>query len=95
MKSTERTIDQLTVDQRELLARFYDTPTYNALKHLLELERFNTATKLVDINPTDIVAVARHQGRADACKKLHLTIKANYKENIKLEKTKNKKTKKS
>lgn len=83
MKST---FDLLSSGERELLANFYGTPTYEALKHLLELERLNSATKMLEVDPNDVVVIARHQGRADNCKQLHLGLKRNYKSQVKAEK---------
>jgi hypothetical protein len=96
MKSTPSSvIDGMTPSDREALARLYDTPAYEALKRLLNAERLNTATKLVDIDPTDVVAIARHQGRADNCKRLHQTLRANYRAQNALEKRKPKKAQKT
>lgn len=72
------TIELLTSKERELLAHFYDSETYKAQKKLLEAERVNTATKLLDVSADDVVTIARHQGRADMAKQLHLTLKANF-----------------
>lgn len=82
------TIDELSPSEREHLAHWFDTPSYIAFKKLLTAERLNTATKLIEIDPKDIVAVARHQGRADNCKQLHLTLKRNHKLQVALEKKK-------
>lgn len=79
-------VDQLPPHERELLANWYDTPSYIAFKHLLEQERLNTATKLVDIDPKDVVAIARHQGRADNCKQLNLILKNNYQTHVRVNK---------
>lgn len=83
--SAKSTLDLLTLAERTALAHWYDTESYKAFKKLLRLERENTATKLVDIDPTDVVSIARHQGRADNCKKMHLTLKENYQKNVKIE----------
>lgn len=81
--SAKSTLDFLTSAERTALALWYDTESYKAFKKLLQLERENTATKLVDINPTDVVSIARHQGRADNCKQLYIALKKNYEKNVK------------
>lgn len=88
MRAAKGTIDELLQSEREVLANWYDTPSYLALKKLLNLERVNIASKLVDIDPTQIVAVARHQGRADVCKQLHLTLMRNHTAQVAIEKKK-------
>lgn len=75
MKST---VELLTTKERTALALWYDSDSYKAFKRLMELERVNIATKLIDVPADDTVMIARHQGRADACKQLHLTLKDNY-----------------
>jgi len=74
------TIAELSVGERKALALWYDTVSYKAFKKLMELERVNLATKLVEVLPTDIVTISKHQGRADAYKQLHLVLKKNYKD---------------
>jgi hypothetical protein len=89
MKST---VEQLTTQERQALALFYDTPAFRALKRLLELERLNTATKLLLLDPnTDSHFISKHQGRAEAFKDLNLLIKDNYKQHIRTEESNQKK----
>lgn len=76
MKST---LDQLSETERETLARLYDSELYKPLKKLLEIERLNIATKLVDIDPSDSINIAKQQGRAANCKELNLILKGNAK----------------
>ena len=91
MKST---VEQLTTAERTALALYYDTPAYRALKHLLELERVNTATKLLLLNPeTEGHFISKHQGRAEGFKDLNLLIRDNYKEYIRTEESNQKKRK--
>lgn len=78
-------VELLNTQERKALALWYDTESYRALKKLLELERNNIATKLVDIDPTDVVSISRQQGRADALKQMHLTFKKNYQDNVRTE----------
>lgn len=73
------TIDQLSEPERTALALWYDTPSFKAYKKLLELERINLATKLVDVSPLDTVTISKHQGRADAYKQINLILAKNYK----------------
>lgn len=92
------TVELLTTAERRALALWYDTASYKALKKLLKLERENTATKLIDIDPTDSVSIARHQGRADFAKQLHLKMKDNYQVHVRTEESnanRNKKKQKS
>lgn len=91
MKST---VEQLTTQERTALALWYDTPAYKAFKRLLEFERLNISTKLLLLDPyTDAVHIARHQGRADFAKSIHLEIKNNYKEYVRTEESNQKKRK--
>lgn len=80
MKST---FEQLTPKKRELLARLYDSELYPVLKELLELERLNIATKLIDVPANDVITISKHQGRADFAKQLNLGLKRNFKESNK------------
>lgn len=72
------TVETLTIKQRTDLALGYDSVFYKALKAFIEAERFNIATKLLDVAPDDVTTIARHQGRAIALKELHLELKRNY-----------------
>lgn len=93
MKST---VEQLTTEERKALALWYDTSTYKIVKKLLEIERLNTATKLLLLNPTtDGHFISKHQGRAEMCKDLHQLVKDNYKTNIRTEESNKKKRAKS
>lgn len=83
-------MDDLTPNQRELLAHWYDTPSFAAFKELLNTTRLNTATKLIDIDPKDIVSIARQQGRAAFAKELNLELKRNFQNQVRLEKKGNK-----
>ena len=76
MKST---FDNLSPKDKVLLVTFYETDTFNAFKRLLEAERLNIATQLVDVQADDVKTIARLQGRAEACKQLYLAIKDLYK----------------
>lgn len=80
MKST---VELLSVKERTALALWYDTESYKALKHLLQEERLNICTKLLDVAPDDTAVIGRHQGRADGLKQLHLVLKQNYEKYIK------------
>lgn len=91
MKST---VEQLTTQERTALALFYDTPAYRALKRLLELGRLNTATKLLELDPTiHHTIMAQHQGRAMFAKELNQEIKHNYKEYVRTEESNQKRRK--
>jgi hypothetical protein len=91
MKST---VEQLTTSERTALALFYDTPAFRALRRLLELERLNTATKLLLLNPSvDGHYISKHQGRAEMCKDLNTLIKENYKINVRTEESNSKRNK--
>lgn len=91
MKST---VEQLTTAQRRALALFYDTPAHEALKKLLELERLNTAGKLLLLDPTEHSHfISKHQGRAEGFKDLNLIIKDNYKTYVQTEESNQKKRK--
>ncbi len=72
------TIEKLSEKEKELLASLFGGQSYAALKKLLETERVNTATKLLDVAADDVVSIARHQGRADFAKQLHITLKKNH-----------------
>lgn len=88
------TVEQLTTEERKVLALFYDTQAFRALKRLLELERLNTSTKLLLLNPTtDSHFISKHQGRAEMCKDLNLLIRDNYREQIRTEESNQKKRK--
>lgn len=73
MKST---VELLNKKDRELLALFYDTDTYNALKKLCELERLELAKDA--ITQRDITEVRHLAGQAESLKKLFGTIKDIY-----------------
>lgn len=89
MKST---VEQLTTQERTALALWYDSQTYKALRKLLELERANTATKLLLLNPnTEHHFISKHQGRAEMCKDLHQLLKSNYQEYVRTEESNKKK----
>lgn len=72
--------DQLTKKEKDALAHTYDTDGYKAIKRVLELERLNAASKLIDVPANEIAVVARIQGQAEMCKSLHIGIKKFYKE---------------
>ena len=76
MKST---VDLLSTKERELLARLYESELYAPLKKLLELERNNIASKLLEIPSDDVINISKQQGRAANCKELNLTLKDNFK----------------
>ena len=82
MKST---FDQLGPKHKALLADMYETDAYEALKKLLEAERLNIATKLLQVPSADSVTIARMQGQAEMCKQLHLNLQNLYKQERKKE----------
>ncbi len=73
------TIDKMSQNDKELLAGLYTSSYYVPLKKLLEVERSNTATKLLDVPPDDVVTIARHQGGAYMLKQLNLMLRDNSK----------------
>lgn len=78
MKST---LEQLSAKERELLAHFYDTDTYKALRKLVEVERLEIAKDHID--QTDILQVRYLSGQASSLKKLCLTLRDNHKQSDK------------
>lgn len=74
MKST---VDQLSTKDRALLAAFYGTDTYEALKKLVAAERVLLAQDAID--QTDILQVRYLSGQSISLKKLFGTLKVLYK----------------
>lgn len=74
MKST---IEQLSIKEREVLAGFYDTPAYKALRRLIDIERLELAKDHVD--EIDIMQVRYLSGQAASLAKLVVTIRDNFK----------------
>lgn len=79
-------LEQLSQGERELLARFVDTPTYIAFKKLIEIERLAIAKD--HVNQLDISNVRFLSGQTVSLKKLIVTLKENYKHMMALEKKK-------
>ena len=70
MKST---IYLLTQKDRQLLASFYETEYYPALKSLLVIERDQLAQD--HVNEVDLMQIRHLSGQASALKKLVTTLK--------------------
>ena len=68
-------LENLTKKERELLANFYNTETYKALRKLIDEERIHLAQDHVDL--VDILQVRYLSGQTQSLKKLILTLKAN------------------
>jgi hypothetical protein len=75
MKST---LEQLSKNERDALARFYETDGYKALKRLIEIERLEIAKDHVDVS--DIMMIRYLSGQAQSLKKLINTLTENYKQ---------------
>lgn len=73
----------LSKKDKEALAYLYEIDQYNSFKKFLENERVNIATKLLLVDPNDVVSVAKFQGAAAALKQLHLELKQIHKESSK------------
>lgn len=78
MKST---VEHLTPAERKALVLFYDTPAYQALRHLVDLERLELAKDHVD--QTDILQVRYLSGQTAGLKKLVGTLVTIYKDSNK------------
>ena len=65
----------LTSKDNEDLATLYDLPVYKALKRLMEVERFNIASKLLVWDSKDSTGLAFQQGQAHALKQINLKLK--------------------
>lgn len=74
MKST---LEELTSAERKALALFYDTPAYQALRRLVDIERLELAKSHVD--QVDILQVRYLSGQTAALKKLIGTLRENFK----------------
>lgn len=69
MKSS---VDLLTSKQQELLAGFYGTEAYEALRALIDIERLELAKDTLDLQ--DILIVRHYSGQAHSLKKLIETL---------------------
>lgn len=75
MKST---IEQLSNDDRELLALLYDKPDWKVLRKLIDIERLELAKDAID--QKDIMDVRYYSGQAEGLKRLVETVDQNFKD---------------
>ena len=78
MKST---VEQLTPAERKALVLFYETPAYQALRRLIDIERLELAKDHVDL--TEILQVRYLSGQVASLKKLAGTLQELYKDDKK------------
>lgn len=71
-------LEKLSPKEREALARWYDSDSWKALRHLVDVERMMLAKDHVD--QIDIMQIRYLSGQANGLKKLILTLAKNYKD---------------
>jgi len=76
MVKVKSTLEELTKNERDALARLYETDSYKALVKLIQLERLEIAKDHLD--QSDILMVRYLSGQASGLKKLILTLKDNH-----------------
>lgn len=76
-------LEKLTSGEREILAHFYGSESYEVLRKLIDLERLDLAKD--HVNQVDILNVRFLSGQSTALKQLVLTLKQNKKDTKKSE----------
>lgn len=76
MVKVKSTLEQLTKNERDALARLYSTDGYKALVKLIQAERLEIAKDHLD--QSDILMIRYLSGQASGLKKLVLTLRDNY-----------------
>lgn len=79
-------VDQLSYKEKQLLSQFYETDTYKALRHLIDMERLELAKS--HVGQTDILQVRYLSGQTESLKKLVGTLQFISKDSFSDKKTK-------